>query len=155
MIVTAEIVYVTTILFEYLNAHGLLRKAAKQGMLDTNNPLQRVAYKHQLAATGLSYLMTAVLGMLAIWVSYWVAGLVANTLVAGIVLFIVLVGTFVVRNLISSLVVTLLNNHFKEHLSVKREKAMTDAQEYAQDTLKKGTLSAAQLNDLIDHMKGE
>ena len=152
----AETVYVMAILFEYLNAHSLMSKAAKQGMLDVNNPLQKLAYKHQLVTTGVSYLMTGLLGMVAIWVSYQVALTVSNNKVLS---FLVLVGTliitFVIRNVLASQVVTLLNKHFKEHLSVKRENVMSDAQSYAQDKLKSGTLSASQLDDLINHMKGE
>lgn len=152
----AETVYVMAILFEYLNAHSLMSKAAKQGMLDVNNPLQKLAYKHQLVTTGVSYLMTGLLGMVAIWVSYQVALTVSNNKVLS---FIALVGillvTFVIRNVLASQVVTLLNKHFKEHLSVKRENVMSDAQSYAQDKLKSGKLSASQLDDLINHMKGE
>ena len=150
-----ETVYIITILFEYLNAHSLMRKAAKQGMLDVNNPLQKMAYQHQVEATSVSYLMTAIFGVLAIWVSYLVANLVSNKILGFIILIVILAITFVIRNVLSALIVTLLNNHFKEHLSVKRENVMTDAKGYAQDKLKSGTLSADQLNDLINHMKGD
>lgn len=152
----AETVYVMAILFEYLNAHGLMKKAAKQGMLDVNNPLQKLAYKHQLLATGVSYLMTALLGMVAIWVSYWVSTTMASN---GLLSYMALIGTlmitFVIRNVFASQVVTLLNKHFKESLAVKRESTMPEAQKYAQDKLKSGELSASQLDDLINHMKGE